>query len=86
MNCKEAPEKTQVAIMEDPYKPGKFSFVMSDHIIPNKDLRCLGVKLDWKLSFVTQVKLFFTNDEKTLAALTKLMPNISDPKCKSGKS
>lgn len=81
-----APEKTEVALLTTKRKIAPVQFeVQGVAVRPKGALKYLGVWLDTKLTFATHVDKIIQKAEKTVAALTSLMPNIGGPRASKKK-
>ena len=81
-----APEKTEAVLLTTKRKITPIQFNVQGTIItPGKALKYLGVWLDTKLTFAEHVNKTIQKAEKTVTALTSLMPNIGGPRASKRK-
>lgn len=72
-----APQKTEAVILGKQRKIAPITFdVEGTTIIPSRAIKYLGVWLDSKLTFVEQVDRAILKAEKTVTALSSIMPNL----------
>ena len=73
-------EKTKALILYGPRKRNSVTFkIRNSEIIPSKELKYLGVILDGKGTFEAHMKYATDKAGKSVAALSKLMPNVGGP-------
>lgn len=76
-----APEKTEAVILTKKRKISPIKFgVRGVEIRPSRSLKHLGVWLDTKLTFEEHIEKTVEKAEKTMTALTGLMPNVGGPR------
>lgn len=82
-----APEKTEAVLLTAKRKLTTIEFqILDTNITPSKSLKYLGVWLDTKLKFSEHARKTIVKAEKTLAALTNIMPNIGGPRSSKRKA
>ena len=81
-----APQKTEAVILTKKRKMHQLRFtVMETVVIPSPSIRYLGVHLDTKLTFSEHLKNTINKAEKTMKALSAVMPNIGGPRSSKRK-
>lgn len=75
-----APGKSEAVILKGPRTRKDIYFnLMGNKIVPQKQMKYLGVILDDRLSFVPHVKYLIQKSEARMAALARIMPNVGGP-------
>lgn len=86
LKLKLAPEKTEAVLLTKRRKLAPMTFILQGKtIILSQSIKYLGVWLDTKLTFCEHVKQAVMKAEKTISALTKLLPNIGGPRSSKRK-
>lgn len=76
-----APEKTEAVLLTKRTKMKPIHFDIQEvRITPKKSVKYLGVWLDSKLSFSEHIHRTLEKVERTVSALSSLMPNVGGPK------
>lgn len=76
-----APEKTEAIVLTYKRKMGQIRFNVKNIVVtPSKAIKYLGVWLDPKLTFAEHIKKTTEKAERTISALSRLMPNIGGPR------
>lgn len=74
------PSKTKAIILTRKKVPPTLSLLLRGQTIPvEKEARYLGVTLDTRMSFLSHIDKAANNTRGTIAALSKLMPNVGGP-------
>lgn len=75
-----APEKSEAIVIAGRKKYGPINIKLGGQIINIKNnLKYLGVVIDNKLSFLPHLEHITTKAEKTVAALSRIVPNLGGP-------
>lgn len=76
-----APEKTEAVLLTTKRKIAPIQFTLQGtSVTPSSAIKYLGVWLDTKLTFAPHVNETVKKAERTVVALTNLMPNVGGPK------
>lgn len=76
-----APQKTEAVLLTKKRKLERISFeLLGNNITPQKVIKYLGVWLDRKLAFYEHVSKAIEKADRTVSALSKLMPNVGGPR------
>ena len=76
-----APEKTEAVLLTTKRKMSPVNFkVQGVNVTPCKAIKYLGVWLDTKLTYAEHISRTIIKADKTVRALTRLMPNIGGPR------
>lgn len=82
-----APEKTEAALLTKKRKIEPIHFMIHDTVVNlSNQVRYLGVWLDTKLTFSKHIEKALQKAEKTVTALSRLMPNIGGPRASKRKT
>lgn len=80
------PEKTEAVIFTTRRKTEPIFFTMyNKQVFPTTAIKYLGVWLDNKMTFKTHIDKVIKKAEKSLTALTSLMPNVGGPRSSKRK-
>lgn len=81
-----APEKTEAVLLTTRRKLRPILFQLERRTFgPNKSVKYLGVWLDTKMTFAEHLNQTIIKAEKTMKALSNLMPNIGGPRASKRK-
>lgn len=75
-----APEKTEIVTLTDMRRPELSFLIRGERLTPKKEVKYLGVMLDRFLTFGSHVKEVCRKVERTIAGISRLMPNIGGPR------